>query len=76
MPGKKRIQVVMELQKTCPSVRINAIPGGARDRVESYPDSAAIAGFAKVFTKPFSVAELMTATNELLVVDKLKSIGK
>ena len=66
----------MELQKTCPSAKIIAISGGARDRVEIYLNSAAIAGFVKVFTKPFSVAELMTATNELPVVDKLKSIGK
>ncbi len=75
MPGKEGIEVVTELKKERPSVKIIAISGGVRNRVASYLRTSEVLGAAKVFIKPFSTAELMAAIDELLAGEKLKSTG-
>jgi DNA-binding response OmpR family regulator len=75
MPDKEGIEVVMELKKEHSSVKIIAISGGARNRVDGYLHTAKLLGASKVFTKPFFISELMAAINELLAADNLKPTG-
>ncbi len=66
MPEKEGIEVLMELKKLQPSVKVIAMSGGCRNRSGSYLQIAKVLGASKVLAKPFSNADLLTAINELL----------
>jgi len=60
MPEKEGLEVLMELRKRQPPVKIIAISGG------DYLHMAKLMGAAKVLAKPFSTDVLIAAVNELL----------
>lgn len=68
MPEKEGLEVLMELRKLKPSVKIIAISGGGRGSAADYLHMAKKLGAATVLAKPFASEALMAAVNELLAV--------
>jgi DNA-binding response OmpR family regulator len=64
MPDKDGLDVVTALREQVPPVNIIAI-SGARDSAEDYLDLAHRMGAMKVLLKPFSIAALIAAVDEL-----------
>jgi DNA-binding response OmpR family regulator len=60
MPEKEGLEVLMELRKKHPPVKIIAISGG------DYLHMATLMGAAKVLAKPFPTNVLIEAIDELL----------
>lgn len=69
MPEKEGIEVLMELRKKNPPVKIIAISGGGRGSAADNLRIAKFMGAAKVIAKPFSYDVLTAAINELLPND-------
>ncbi len=65
MPDKDGLDVVTALREQVPPVNIIAI-SGARDSAEDYLDLAHRMAAMKVLLKPFSIAALIAAVDELL----------
>jgi len=66
MPKKEGLQVLMELRKVRPPVKIIAISGGGRKSSADYLQIAKLMGAGRVLAKPFSNEELVAAIEELL----------
>ncbi len=66
MPEMEGLELLMELRKRKPAIKIIAISGGGRGNAADYLHTAKILGAAKVLTKPFTNEALLTAINELL----------
>lgn len=66
MPEKEGIEVIMELRKKHPQLKVMAISGGGRIGSVDYLLIAKFLGAAKVLAKPFSNQELMMTVNDLL----------
>jgi DNA-binding response OmpR family regulator len=69
MPEKEGLEVLLELRKVQPPVKIIAISGGGRIHAKDYLGLAKRLGASKVLTKPFGIEALMAAVNELLAQD-------
>lgn len=61
MPNKDGIQLIIELKKEFPSVRLIAMSGGARTSERDFLEVAKQCGVRQVLHKPFSRAELEAA---------------
>ena len=61
MPGKDGLELIGELRRSHPGVRIVAISGGGRGSSSHYLDVAKSLGAHAVLTKPFSFSELAAA---------------
>ena len=59
-------EIIMELQRDFPNVKIIAISGGDRIEPDEYLHIAQMLGVQKTFAKPFSLEELLKAVSELL----------
>jgi YesN/AraC family two-component response regulator len=66
MPDKEGLEIILEMKKQRPDLKIIAISGGGRISPESYLECAAHFGASKVFQKPFKQKELVSAVNELI----------
>ncbi len=66
MPGKDGAEVMTELQKLHPPVKVIAISGGCRHGLGDNHEVAARLGAAKFLAKPFSGATLLAAIDEVL----------
>jgi YesN/AraC family two-component response regulator len=66
MPEKEGLEVVKEMRRMVPSVKIIAISGGGRVNPTDYLRMAKFLGAAKVLTKPISSDALIGAINEVL----------
>ena len=66
MPEKEGLEVLMELRKKHPAVKVIAMSGGDRKGVAGYLQMATLLGAARVLNKPFSNKVLMAAIFELL----------
>jgi CheY-like chemotaxis protein len=66
MPGKEGTEVLIELRKKTPPVKVIAISGGGRQGTADYLKVAHHLGAAKVLAKPFSGEQLLSAISELL----------
>lgn len=66
MPDKEGLEIILEMKKQRPDLKIIAISGGGRISPESYLECAAHFGATKVFQKPFKQKELVSAVNELI----------
>ena len=71
MPVKEGLEVLMELRKRRPPVKIIAISGGGRSSAMDLLNTATLMGAAKVIYKPFSHDELIVAICELLSEESL-----
>jgi CheY-like chemotaxis protein len=66
MPEKEGLELMADLRRRQPDVKIIAISGGARIGAGDYLELARHLGARKVLAKPFTQAALMAAVDELL----------
>lgn len=66
MPDKEGVQVIMELRKKHPGIRIIAMSGGGRVNAEDYLAIARRLGATKTLSKPFTGEELLGAVSEVM----------
>jgi DNA-binding response OmpR family regulator len=66
MPHKDGLEVVLELRRKHPSLKIIAISGGGRIHPEGYLPSAKHFGADMVFQKPLIQKEFLLAVSDLL----------
>jgi DNA-binding response OmpR family regulator len=69
MPDKDGIEVIVELRRHNPALKIIAISGGGRIGPENYLDLARKLGAARTLAKPFSGKELVDTVAALLAGD-------
>jgi YesN/AraC family two-component response regulator len=66
MPDKEGLELIIEMKKQSPELKIIAMSGGGRISPESYLECATHFGAEKVFQKPFRQKDLVSAVKELL----------
>jgi two-component system cell cycle response regulator CpdR len=66
MPDKEELELILEMKKLSPELKIIAISGGGRISPESYLECARHFGAERVFQKPFRQQELVSAVGELM----------
>jgi CheY-like chemotaxis protein len=68
MPDKEGIQIIRELRKLDPNIRIIAISGGGRGGATDYLKWAKLMGAKRCLTKPITREDLMGAVVEVLAL--------
>jgi YesN/AraC family two-component response regulator len=68
MPEKEGLELIFELRRKNPELKIIAISGGGRFQYQGYLTSAKHLGANMVFQKPFDHKEFMNSISELLKV--------
>ena len=71
MPEKDGIEVIRELRRDLPDVKIIAISGGGRIEPAEHLHFASRLGAQCTFTKPFELKELMKAIRDLLEIQQV-----
>lgn len=66
MPDKEGVQVIMEVRKKYPGLKIIAMSGGGRVDAEDYLAIARRLGAARTLSKPFTGKELLTAVSAVV----------
>jgi YesN/AraC family two-component response regulator len=66
MPEKEGLELIFELRRKNPAIKIIAISGGGRFQYEGYLNSARHLGANLVFQKPLDLKQLMSSISELL----------
>jgi CheY-like chemotaxis protein len=66
MPEEDGLKVTMKLRELKPSIKLIAISGGGKAGPASYLNLAKALGANAVFSKPFSINELIQKVEELL----------
>jgi len=66
MPGKDGLEVIRELRRHDPLVKIIAMSGADPAIVESYLKVAKVFGACRIIRKPFSQDELLSAVADVL----------
>lgn len=70
MPEKEGLELIFDLRKKKPELKIIAISGGGRFQFEGYLTSAKHLGADRVFQKPLDHKELIQAVSDLLNAKK------
>ncbi|OFY65132.1 MAG: hypothetical protein A2V64_04450 [Bacteroidetes bacterium RBG_13_43_22] len=70
MPEEDGLKVIMRLRELKPSIKIIAISGGGKAGPASYLNLAKALGADAVYSKPFSVNEMIMKIEELLVIEQ------
>jgi len=66
MPEEDGLKVIMKLRELKPSIRIIAISGGGKAGPGSYLNLAKALGADAIYSKPFSINDLIAKIEELL----------
>ncbi len=66
MPQKEGIEIIFELKRHHPDVKIIAMSGGGRNKPDTYLDLAKRAGALLTFSKPIMKKEFIQAVNSLI----------
>ena len=66
MPEKEGMEIIMELRRDHPDVKIIAISGAGSLGPTGYPDVARMIGASRTLAKPFGKEELLNTVRELL----------
>jgi len=66
MPEKEGLEIIFDLRRKNPKLKIIAISGGGRFQYEGYLNSAKHLGADMVFQKPLDLKELMSSISALL----------
>lgn len=70
MPEEDGLEVIMKLRKLKPTIKIIAISGGGIVGPRSYLDMAKVLGADAVYSKPFSINNLVLKIEELLKIEQ------
>lgn len=66
MPEKEGLETIQELRRDHPDLKIIAMSGGGQIGSDNYLKVAELYGAQRVFKKPFRIAEVLAAVEELL----------
>ncbi|MBW2195074.1 MAG: response regulator [Deltaproteobacteria bacterium] len=66
MPEKEGIEVITEVRRDFPNVKIIAMSGGGLIGPHEYLSWTKMMGVQRTFTKPFAINEILEAVNELV----------
>lgn len=66
LPGKEGLDLILELERIHPGIKVLAISGGDRIEPEYYLDLAKILGARATLAKPFAPLEFLRLVRELL----------
>jgi CheY-like chemotaxis protein len=66
MPDEDGLKVIMKLKELKPSLKVIAISGGGKAGPGSYLNMARALGADKIYSKPFSINEMILKIEELL----------
>lgn len=66
MPDCDGIELVMQVRRKLPDIKVIVMSGGGRVRADHYLNLAEKLGAARVFEKPFNTAELRETVRDLL----------
>ncbi len=66
MPEKEGLEIIFDLRRKNPKLKIVAISGGGRFQYEGYLNSAKHLGADLVFQKPLDLKEFMNSISKLL----------
>ncbi len=69
MPEEDGLKVIMRMRELKPSIKIIAISGGGKAGPGSYLNLAKALGADAVYSKPFSVNDMITKIEELLDIE-------
>jgi DNA-binding response OmpR family regulator len=70
MPEEDGLKVIMQLKEIKPSLKIIAISGGGKAGPASYLSLAKALGADVIYSKPFSVNEMIIKIEELLAIEQ------
>jgi len=70
MPEEDGLKVIMKFREIKPSVKIIAISGGGKAGPGSYLNMAKALGADAIYSKPFSLSDLMVKIDELLNIEQ------
>jgi CheY-like chemotaxis protein len=68
MPEEDGLKVIMKLREAKPSIKVIAISGGGKAGPASYLNLAKALGADAIYSKPFSVNEMIDKIEELLEI--------
>jgi CheY-like chemotaxis protein len=71
MPEEDGLKVVMKLRELKPTIKIIAISGGGKVGPGSYLNLAKALGADAIYSKPFSISDLITKIEQLLDSEQL-----
>jgi CheY-like chemotaxis protein len=66
MPDEDGLKVIMKIKEIKPSIKVIAISGGGKAGPGNYLNLAKALGADEIFSKPFSVNDLLRKIDELL----------
>jgi CheY-like chemotaxis protein len=72
MPDEDGLKVIMQFRQKKPEIKIIAISGGGKAGPGSYLNLAKALGADAIFSKPFSVNDLISKIEDLLNIEQLK----
>ncbi len=70
MPEEDGLKVIMKLKELKPSIKIVAISGGGKAGPGSYLNLAKALGADAIYSKPFSINDLIVKIEELLAFEQ------
>lgn len=70
MPEEDGLKVIMKLREMKPSIKVIAISGGGKAGPGNYLNLAKALGADVIYSKPFSINDLISRVEELLNVDQ------
>ena len=70
MPEEDGLKVIMKLKEVKPSIKIVAISGGGKAGPASYLNLAKALGADAIYSKPFSINDLILKIEELLAFEQ------
>ena len=70
MPDEDGLKVIIKLRELKPSIKIIAISGGGKAGPSSYLNLAKALGADAIFSKPFSINDLIAKIEELLTIEQ------
>jgi CheY-like chemotaxis protein len=74
MPEEDGLKVIMKIRQMKPGIKIIAISGGGKAGPGSYLNVAKALGADAIYSKPFSVTDLVAKIEELLKVEQSNKI--
>jgi len=70
MPDEDGLKVIIKLKDIKPSIKIIAISGGGKAGPGNYLNLAKALGANAIFSKPFSINDLINKIDELLMIEQ------
>ena len=69
MPDEDGLKVIMKIREIKPGIKVIAISGGGKAGPASYLNLAKALGADAIYSKPFSINDLVLKINDLLKVE-------